>query len=1635
MARFCCFGLARLCLAVGMMLCLNAPPASAGRFQSAPKNGVPDVYTVVLVEGVASKPRGPRQDLPKVAQVAQELGRAYGGRVEEVWEHALQGFVIRMPEARARRLAEDPRVRAVEQDFSFSAPVGDCYNKTPAPNTRPLPSNTFSPQTLSCADPDPLNDPSPTGPPLCVDNWGLDRIDQTSQSRNSLYYFTNNGRNPSTTVHIYVMDSGILASHREFLDASGTSRVTGGVDARFNPPAPGTPLNTNDCHGHGTHVAGIIAGRTYGVAKDAILHPVRIIGRDPRQEVPTPMCPLVPEPGLFRTRVVRGLNWISAHVQEQRAAGQTWPAVINWSGGNDQDIIGNTDVQTAVEDVLDQGIVLVQAAGNQSPDYDPARPLYFRDACDWSFGEKYPGVIVVGGLDEYDGRWTRRPLDPDDGVLCSNPYPPDPNTTVPDCGSNVGACIDVWAPAAHVVSSNMSGDDLSCRLSGTSMAAPHVTGVVALYLEDHPNATISEVEQALRSRGTWNALEDGATDPSSIGPASDNVVVYADTLSLGSDLPPVATYSVTCRGRTCDFDATASSDDFGITSRLWQFGDGLSGSGTLVQHVFPANFSGRVTLAVTDGLNHTDHFSRVVMVNDNAPPVASFTSSCAGRTCTFNASGSSDDQGIASWTWTFGDGTGTSGQVVTHQYADNSGTSFEVKLTVTDSAGQTDDEPRTIAVPPAARFTFSCLGLSCAFDASGSTAGAASYLWSFGDASPNGSGVTTSHVYSSAATYTATLTVTDAGGSSSTSRVINITSENHTLAAPESYVALPPCRLFDTRSSDPVLAAGGILTSGQTRELQVTNNRCDIPADAKAVAINVTALSATGNGNLQLYPGNLPGGVTATSSLNFGTSNRANNAILRLATNGAGTLMVKPFVANAGQVHMVVDVSGYFTESVAPAPGSLGPLGFQLLDPCRIFDSRSSSPLNGATVYTQTVQGGSCGVPTDAEAASLLLTVSQPSANGNALVFPNGIAVPASSTMNFLAGTSLLTNSAITRLADGTPDLAFRYSTAGATTHVVIDTNGYFKAGAPLRYRPITPCRVIDTRSASQGAPVLSDGVPRFFQVQGNCGVPVGAKAVFLNLASFTPTANGSITSFAAGSAASSIPTVNFAASDPAALGNGAIVPLGTTLGQDLALLANIPGGSVHAIVDVFGYFENDAAPSAAFTFTCSGLTCSFDGTPSSDNVGIAGYSWSFGDSTTGAGATPSHTFTQGSYTVTLTVTDAFGQQASRSRVVSVSGDNLPAESFFALPPCRLLDTRNADAGGALTSGEVRSIPMTGCGVPATARAVAVNLTAISATNRGNLQFYPGDQTGGLTPTANLNFSTSNRANNAILRLGSDGAVKVNPSVNGAGTVHLIVDVNGYFSDATLPEAGATGPLGYATMTPCRAAAGARVTGGTPATLTVQGGGCLVPAGAAAIFHNLTALSPTANGNLLAYANGPQPPTSTINLLSGLPELSNGAITSLSTATPDLAVRYSAAAPSYADIHLDIHGYFKADALLKYHPILPCRALDTRSSAQGGPALAGSRSFQIQGNCGVPVGAKAVFANVTTWQPTSSGTLFAFPSNTSPTFGAVSMNVSEPVLGNGMIVPLSSDPNDLTLSIAPSGGSVNVLVDVFGYFQ
>ena len=126
-----------------------------------------------------------------------------------------------------------------------------------------------------------------------------------------------------------------------------------------------------------------------------------------------------------------------------------------------------------------------------------------------------------------------------------------------------------------------------------------------------------------------------------------------------------------------------------------------------------------------------------------------------------------------------------------------------------------------------------------------------------------------------------------------------------------------------------------------------------------------------------------------------------------------------------------------------------------------------------------------------------------------------------------------------------------------------------------------------------------------------------------------------------------------------------------------------------------------------------------------------------------------------------------------------------PPASFYTLAPCRVIDTRNAPGptgGPALYPGATRAFPMTVgvCGVPSTATAVSVNVTAVGAASNGHLILYRGDETSA-PRTSNINFSAGmTRANNAIVLLAANTGT-INVENGSAGSVHFVLDVNGYF--------------------------------------------------------------------------------------------------------------------------------------------------------------------------------------------------------------------------------------------------------------
>lgn len=263
-------------------------------------------------------------------------------------------------------------------------------------------------------------------------DWGLDRIDQKALPLNSAYSYLQTGS--GTTA--YIVDTGILSSHQEF-----SGRVLSGYTAISDGNG------TTDCNGHGTHVAGTVGGTTYGVAKNVNLVPIRILGCDGSGA---------------SSNVIAGLDWILKNGKK--------PAVVNMSLGG----ATSSSLDSAVENLYNNGYVMVVAAGNSNTDACTSSPARVSKA------------ITVAATDNTDTRASY---------------------------SNYGSCVDIFAPGSQINSSWIGSNTATKILNGTSMATPHVAGVVAEMLQSTPTALPQTISTNLLNQASSNVVKNPSGSP------------------------------------------------------------------------------------------------------------------------------------------------------------------------------------------------------------------------------------------------------------------------------------------------------------------------------------------------------------------------------------------------------------------------------------------------------------------------------------------------------------------------------------------------------------------------------------------------------------------------------------------------------------------------------------------------------------------------------------------------------------------------------------------------------------------------------------------------------------------------------------------------------------------------------------------------------------------------------------------------------------------------------------------------------------------------------------------------------------------------------------------------------------------
>lgn len=347
-----------------------------------------------------------REEVADPRRLAEELVRAHGGQIHYVYRYVLKGFGATLPLPAATAIGQHPLVVRI----------------TPAKRVVAVGTQTSPP-------------------------WGLDRIDQRDLPLNGTYNYSETG----SGVRAYIVDSGILTSHVEF-----GGRASIGYDAFGG--------DGQDCHGHGTHVAGIAGAATYGVAKDVQLISVRVLNCNGEGTT---------------AGFLAGLDWVRAnHVK---------PAVANLSlaltRGDEE--IADADIDNATNSIVSSGVTTVAAAGNTN-----------KDACGVS-PARAASALTTAATNSSDYRW----------VWSSTQ------------GSNYGNCVDLFAPGEGILSTDIS--PATNYRSGTSMAAPHVTGVAATYLQRNPTASPAAVENVINQNMTLGTIEN-------IGSGSTNRFLMSD---------------------------------------------------------------------------------------------------------------------------------------------------------------------------------------------------------------------------------------------------------------------------------------------------------------------------------------------------------------------------------------------------------------------------------------------------------------------------------------------------------------------------------------------------------------------------------------------------------------------------------------------------------------------------------------------------------------------------------------------------------------------------------------------------------------------------------------------------------------------------------------------------------------------------------------------------------------------------------------------------------------------------------------------------------------------------------------------------------------------------------------------------
>lgn len=377
-----------------------------------------------------------------------------------------------------------------------------------------------------------------------------------------------------------------------------------------------------------------------------------------------------------------------------------------------------------------------------------------------------------------------------------------------------------------------------------------------------------------------------------------------------------------------------------------------------------------------------------------------------------------------------------------------------------------------------------------------------------------------------------------------------------------------PQRLLDTRpgtsTADGRFAGGGLRPAGSTLELDVAN-RAGLPGDVSSVVLNVTVTEPRDRGFVTVFP--CDGTPPTASNLNYAAGQTVPNAVIAKVSPGG-----KVCIYTLRAAHLVVDATGHFPGTAySSLPG-----------PRRLLDTRpgqrtidgkfAGGGRRGEKSVLDLTVTGRAGIPANAPAVVLNVTVTEPVGQGFVTVYPCGEPVPTAANLNFRPGQTVA-NLVIAKVGRGGQVCIYNHR----ATHLVVDASGVLPATS---FVPLSaPRRLLDTRPGSQ---TVDDGFRQFgaqppggtlqLQVTDRAAIPKDASAVVLNVTAVDPRSPGFITAHPRGSNRPTAANLNHAPG--LTVPNAVIARVGR--GGDICLFTS---GTTHLVVDVAGWLTGPPPP------------------------------------------------------------------------------------------------------------------------------------------------------------------------------------------------------------------------------------------------------------------------------------------------------------------------------------------------------------------------------------------------------------------------------------------------------------------------